>query len=499
MTLKYYLTTLRKRWLALVISIAFGGIAAFGITLTMTPTYTAVATSFVALSGSGTSPTSLYQDSQFAQNQVVSYASVIHSPQVLEPVIKSLHLNMTTTELGNHVSATNPVDTVLLVIQATSGSATQAQAIANAVSTRAATVIESIEAGHQGTSKSPVTVSMLVPAHRPTSATSPRPELNVALGLLLGLAAGVVIAVLKEQFDTRVKSADILRDLTGASPLGTVRYDSSFRTQPLAALHAIGRSLDDFRSIRSTMQFVNIDNPPRQIVITSAIPNEGKSVVACNLALTLAQSDLSVCLVEADLRLPSVATYFGIDGSLGVTDVVAGHFSIDDVIVPWHRGELTIVPAGATPPDPGQILGSQAMDGFLAKLRDRFDIVIIDAPPLLPVRDAAVVGVISDGVIMVARYGHVRREQIAKAVAGLHSAKVDLLGFVLTHVPAKEQAKQYGGGDYGHAYGGNPRVSSHVVGARASLGYDAAKVHAARGADESRKIGQGADRADPTT
>ena len=139
-----------------------------------------------------------------------------------------------------------------------------------------------------------------------------------------------------------------------------------------------------------------------------------------------------------------MARYFGVNGTIGLTDVAGGRQTLDDVLIPWHQGEVTVLPAGTMPPDPAQLLGSKAMKSILDDLRERFDIVIIDAPPLLPVSDAGVLGALSDGVILVARYRHVRRDQVGAALATLRAVNANVLGSVLTRVPAKRKSQFYG-------------------------------------------------------
>ena len=250
--------------------------------------------------------------------------------------------------------------------------------------------------------------------------------------------------MLREQFDTTLKSRKELADISGLSPLGSVRFNHAYRSQPLVVTQADPSGLEDFRTPRTTLQFVNVDSPPRQIVVASAIASEGKSTVACNLAITLAQTDARVCLVEGDLRRPRATAHLGIDGTLGLSDVVASHFTLDDVLVEWNRGQLTVLPAGTAPPDPGKLLGSRAMEDVLVELRKRFDYIIIDTPPLLPVSDGVLLGSSSDGVILVARQRHVRRDQVRSAVDLLESAGVTMLGSVITHVPRKERTASYG-------------------------------------------------------
>lgn len=443
MTLKTYLRILRKRWLTVINCAVLGVLIASIITILIPRVYAAHTTNFVSTAVDGTQPASLYQNSQFALGQVASYTQVVHSPSVLQPVINDLHLNMTTNELDKRITAANPTGTVIIDVKATSSTARQAQAIADSVSRHLDSAIEALETPRAG-GPSPVKVSIAVPAKVPSAPVSPRTPLNVALGLLIGLAIGIATAVLREQFDTTLKSPEDLQVLAGLTPLGVIDYEPQIKERPLVALERNSSGVEAFRSIRSNLQFANVDRPPRQVVITSAIADEGKTVTACNLAITMAQATLRVCLLEADLRRPKAAQYLGLTGGVGLTNVVAGQHVLDDVLVPWNRGQLTVLPAGTTPPDPSQLLGSDAMAELLADLRSRFDMVIIDAPPLLPVSDAAVLSRTSDGAILVARYGHVRREQVSRALVDLSTIGAQLIGTILTCAPAKERVKRYG-------------------------------------------------------
>jgi non-specific protein-tyrosine kinase len=175
---------------------------------------------------------------------------------------------------------------------------------------------------------------------------------------------------------------------------------------------------------------------------------EGKSTTACNLAITLAKAGWHVVLVEADLRRPRIARYLGIEGSAGLTSVLIGKAAIADVLQPWGDEPLSVLPSGPIPPNPSELLSSENMKHTISELTDLGDIVLVDAPGLLPVTDAAVLARICDGTLLVTRYGKTRREQVAQAVKRLDAVDARLLGCVLNFAPRK------GGEDYsGHGYG----------------------------------------------
>lgn len=448
MTIRSYLQVLRKRWRLMLTFIVLGGIGGLAISFASPVTYGANATSFVAIQRSSDDSTSIYQTSQFAMQRVKSYTSVVDSPAVLQPVIDELKLGGTVADLRKRVSADNPTDTVLIDVSAQAPTANQAADIANAVSINLGKEIERLESPRSGNGVSPVKVSVSVPASPPAAPMAPRKTVNLVLGLLLGLALGVVACVIRDSQDTTVRGEDI-EELTGRMPLGVVGYNPDFADTPLVVLES-GPSTEAFRTIRTNLQFTDVDHPPRCIVVTSAVASEGKTTVACNLALTLAPSG-SVCLVEADMRRPKVTDYLGLDGTIGLSNLLAGQYELDDVLVSWRRGALMVLPAGTAPPDPSQLLASNTMTSLLERLTERFDYVIFDAPPVLPVSDAVILASATDGVLFVSRFGSTKRDRVERALEQLATVRSRLIGTVLTFVPVRSH-RQLRGHDYNYSY-----------------------------------------------
>ena len=293
---------------------------------------------------------------------------------------------------------------------------------------------------------------MIKPAEVPGSPISPRTRLNLLLGLLLGGLIGVGIAVLRHTLDTSVKSSEALEEAADSTPLGTVIYDPDAGASPLVTLRGTPRA-EAFRTIRTNLQYVDVDNPPRSVVVTSSLPGEGKSTTACNLAIAVAQAGAKVLLLEADLRRPKVAEYLGVDGSRGLTDVLIGKAPLDSTIIHWNRGMMDFLPAGAIPPNPSELLGSRHMADLLKYLRSRYNVVIIDAPPLLPVTDAAILATVVDGAILVAKYGSTTSEQVADSADALRQVNARILGTVLNFAPVRRRKKYGYGYEYGYGYG----------------------------------------------
>ena len=277
------------------------------------------------------------------------------------------------------------------------------------------------------------------------------------------------LAVLRDSLDTSIKRVEDLQKITGAGTLGMIAFDHDAQKSPLVtAIDPTSQRSESFRTLRTNLQFVDIDHPPRTVVITSAVAGEGKSTTACNLAITLAQAGIRVALVESDLRRPKIAEYLGVEGSVGLTSVLIGRASLDDALQTWGRSGLAVLASGPIPPNPSELLGSGHMVALLRQLQQRFDVVIIDAPPLLPVTDAAVLSRICDGAVIVVRYGRTKREQLERTAKALSTVDARILGTVMNMAPTKgPDAYAYG---YGYGYGYKSRNDRPRINAVTSQG-----------------------------
>ena len=444
MTFAEYFVVLQRRWRVWAAGLLLGLLCAVGASATAQTLYTATSTSFVTVAEQADSAGQgeIFQGSQFAVQRVKSYAPLAKSPDVLQPVMDDLDLKVTVRQLARTVSVTSAPETVLLDVSVDNPDPELAARIADAVAVQLGIVIEDLETAYEG-SLSNVRVSLARPADTPVHPSSPRILLNLALGAAAGLAVGLVGAVLRHHLDTRVKTPDGVRALTDMSPLGATLQERGAAKRPLVALDWRSASAERFRTVRTALKFATVDRDLRHFTVTSASADEGKTSVACNLAISWAQSGASVCLVEADLRRPGVSRFLGIDGSLGLSDVVVGESELDDVLVRWNHGMLTVLPAGSLPPDPAALLGSSAMSALVSSLRNRFDIVIYDSPPLLSVTDGVVLGHQMDGVVLVIRSFSTRPEQVTSSIERLRSSRVDLLGTVLTRERSRRHRREH--------------------------------------------------------
>jgi polysaccharide biosynthesis transport protein len=457
--LRDYARTLRVRWRLVALATAVGLGLALAISFIQQPVYAARVKLFVAAqepSGAATG-SNAYQLGLLSQQRVTSYADLVSGPKVAEAVIADLGLDITPALLQTKISANAPLNTVIIKVTVQDESPEQARAIANSVGKQFAKLVDEIERPAAG-GPTLVKVSVVEPAALPAVPVSPRKKVNVALGLMVGLALGVGGAVLRESLDTTVKTHEDIAALVEAPTLGRIAYDSNAPRRPLIIQEdPHSQRAEAFRQLRTNLQFVDIDKAPRSIVVTSSVPSEGKSTSCANLAISLAQAGLKVILVEADLRRPQISDYMGIESSVGLTSVLIGRVDLSDAIQPWGGdGLLFVLPCGPIPPNPAELLGSQGMADLLRRLEASADIVLIDTPPLLPVTDAAVLAALADGAMLVVRSGKTRREQVKAAAAALSAVGARVLGVVLTMVTSRASDPNSYAYSYEYRYGSRP-------------------------------------------
>jgi succinoglycan biosynthesis transport protein ExoP len=466
MELADYLRVLRKRWIALVAFVLLGTAAAALVTIVTTPKYEASTLVFVYVQSTGT-VNELAQGGSFAQSQVKSYAELVDTPRVLDGVIRTLDLDTTAEDLANSVSASAPLDTVNISIKVESDSAADAANIANAVTSSFRQVISDITQSTNGESQ--VSVSELRAATVPEDRSSPNTVVNLALGFLVGLAFGLAFAILREIGDTRVRGERDVTSVTSAPIIGGISFDSSAVQRPLIVQDdPHSPRAEAFRTLRTNLQFLDIESGAKSFVVTSSIPSEGKTTTTANLAIALAAAGAQVVLIDADLRRPKLADYMGLEGAVGLTDVLIGRTELADALQPWGRTHLVVLAAGAIPPNPSELLGSRAMASLIQELESDFDVVLIDLPPLLPVTDAALVSKLTRGTLLVVAAGRTHKGEVAGAVAALENVGSSVSGVILTMMPTKGP-DAYGYGRYGYGgygYGHLPQSTSQATTAR---------------------------------
>ena len=211
------------------------------------------------------------------------------------------------------------------------------------------------------------------------------------------------------------------------------------------------RSAEAFRTLRTNIQFSSLDKELKSIVITSSGSGEGKSTVMSNLAITMAESGKKVILVDCDLRKPSIHKKMGVTNSVGLTNILVQNVKKEECMVKTTVDNLFIITSGPIPPNPAELLGTQKMRDFIENLKSEFDLVLIDAPPVLAVTDAQILSTIVDGVIFVASYGEAQKNAVVDAKQLIDKVGGKVLGIVFNKVP--EAVSGYYGKYYKGYYG----------------------------------------------
>lgn len=293
-------------------------------------------------------------------------------------------------------------------------------------------------------------VTQTLQAVAPSAPSSPDFYKLSGMGALAGLVIGYLVVFMRRLMDNRVRHNSDVEELLGSSVLAVVPKSTELNAKGRQNVDGLGQAAEALRHLRTNLRFVDVDNPPRAIVMTSANPGEGKSTMSAVLAQMLASSGQRTVLIDTDLRKPVVHKIFGLDGSVGLTQILAGDMQLSDVAQKIEgQPNLRVVPAGRIPPNPSELLGSQRMKALMDYLKDDA-MVIMDAPPLLPVTDAGLLSALADGAILVMEVGGTYKEQAR--LCGKIFKQVDgrLLGVVLNRASRRNLGSVY----YGYGYGG---------------------------------------------
>lgn len=459
MNLKDFVKVVRSRWITICLAIMVAVVGAGIVTLLTTPLYQASSRLFVSTT-SGSSLAETYQGNRFSQERVVSYAQLLTGRTLAQRTIDKLGLDLAAEDLQKRVKASARPDTVLITVEVLDASPTRARDIANTLSDEFVTLVRELETPEDG-SRPDSRVVVEERASIPGSPVVPKTTQNLAVGLMVGLLLGIGLAVLLDMLDNTVKSRQTVEDITGHGVVGSIPLDKERRKQAAISFDDDNSAIAEaFRGLRTNLQFLAVDDPPRVIVITSSMPSEGKSTTAINLALALAEADHNVVLVDGDLRRPSVHKYLDLIGPVGFSTVLSGVATLSEALQKTRYPNLTVLTSGTVPPNPSELLASQAAQTLLADLRNEFDYVIVDSTPLLAVTDAAILAAGADGVLMIARFGQTKRDQLVHAVGNLKDVGARVLGAVLAVVPARRGSYSYNYAYYGERNSPQPRIET---------------------------------------
>jgi len=438
MELKRLSRILRKRWI-LIVAFSLLGLGGGAAAALLTPVqYQSATRVFVAAQiQTESTPGDLVQGNNFVVQKLPYYVDVATSPRVLDPVIRELNLTETASGLAQRVTAVAQPGAAIIEIDAFASSADAAQQLAQAVSESFTDVVmNQLETPADG-GTSRVMVGVLDPAVVPGSPALPLLYLNLAVGLLVGFLVGLVTALLLGLLDRRIANRDDIERLTVVPVLGGIPFDA--RVNPVIDPDGASTArAEAFRVLRTNLEFADAGTDRRSLVVTSSVSGEGKTTTLVNLAIVLAESGATVAVIDADLRTPRLAAYLGLDNDRGLTEVLVGEVQLKESLQSWGTVHpLTVLSSGRIPTNPSELLGSTAMGAVLDVLSSSYDYVLIDAPSVLSVTDAAVLSRWSGGTILVVGANRVRERELRAALDALDAVGTTPRGIVLAMLPTR--------------------------------------------------------------
>lgn len=455
MKLRDYFAVLRSRW-ALILGCVIVALAVAGVQSALAARlYQAQASVFVSVSVGRTSG-DLTRAYSYAEGLVSSYAELATEPVVLTPVIQRLALPTTPRALARSIKADVPLDTTIIDIQVQDTSARRASDIANAIARQLSVAVDTlvprvpIDAVGSRASPSPaatstlpggltgrptteavVRVSVVSEAPVPDAPSSPRVALDLTLGLLAGIAGGVLLAFFRDVVDARVHDRQDVARVTGVPVIGATSIPRATALRGSLLRRRNRRAEEQAKELRTNFQHLRVDRALRSVVFTSANDDVATAFTVKSLGQHLANVGVRTLIVDADLRRPVLSDSFGDDSSVGLSTVLLGETRWENVVQQRDRAWLHLLPAGPQLTDPSITLHQEALEYLLRELSGHYDVVLVKAPPVLRVADALLLSRVADGVVIVADGPGMKRRVLADEVHALGVADVDTLGIVL--------------------------------------------------------------------
>lgn len=447
MTIHEILLLIKKRLILIVLLGIIFGAGTFAYTTTMLVDYYQAYTILIVSNSDSTTQINSLTSSEYNLNiqLVKSYQVLCKTDRVLSQVIQELNLPYPANVLKSMVSVSSQSDTEIIRIDVTNTDPQTAQLIANTLSRvfqKEVTEIMKMD-----------NVQIIDKAQLPSAPIGPDRTKYMLIGILLGLAAGVGLSFLLELIDQTIRTKEQLQELLDLPTLGMI---PSFDRKKLEKKNLRRKSSkgsqasynkyikDSFSKLKVNIDFSCLDCDSRCIAVTSSLPNEGKTLVATNLAVSMAASGHKTLLLDADMRSPSIHSNLQLPNTAGLSDAILLKTDWKTLVLPTKVPRLFVIPAGQRPPNPARILESKLFLELIHELKEDYEYIVIDTPPLLPVSDSQILAPRVDGMVLVLKQGKTKIESIKQARDILLLANANLIGTVLNGVNEKNNLYGYG-------------------------------------------------------
>ena len=400
-------------------------------------------TRLIVSGASSISPIDEITRRQLATQQAVAYSQIASTRPAVEAALQAARKGQSLGASGGpSVTAIATGEDPFVTITVTDGDPQRAAAVANAYVGVLPGVKNKLEATPNAVTGP---LAVIDAASVPSAPYSPRPLRNGLIAIVAGLVLGIGGAFVRESLDRRLRDSDEVETAAGVTVLGVVPQDMPDVRLPIET-HPMSSRAEAYRKVRTNLSFTSQTGMPASVLITSSTSGEGKTTLATNLALACAKTGQRVVLIDADLRRPMVAEYLGLRNGAGLTNWLTGRSNLEDILQPFGETELDVITSGPIPANPSELLGSNRMSDLLSQLESRYDMIIADAPPVLPVSDGLVLAVLVRGVVLVAKVGDTTRDRLRRSKDAVIKVGGNLVGVVPNAVVQREDSA------YAYAY-----------------------------------------------
>ncbi len=384
---------------------------------------------------------------------VFTYLALVDTDPVRQGLVSS-GVPRSPDALRGHLIAIRVPNTTLIAVTAVDRDPAVALLEAQNVITKVNDSLRDLQAKVPGTDQNSHLEALVpweVPTQSPIAPISPNIPQNLLLALGAGLLLGIAVAFILERLDTTIKADTDVRLKLGLPLLGSIFNRPLERDEAkagaeisiIASTPGPDPVAEQYRALRTNIMFSRIDEPVSTMVVTSTLPGEGKSTTACNLAVVMAQAGYKVILVDADLRRPSLHRVFGIKRNTGLGNLTLGAGPVEGFLTLTDVPNLRVLCSGPLPPNPSELLGSNAMQRIIGRLKATSDVLIFDTPPIGTFTDATVLGAIVDGVVLVVEQGRTPMNSIVRSIETLDAVGIKPLGVVLNKSQAGDHLYSY--------------------------------------------------------